>query len=56
MTKVAKVVVVLVILVIMTAILHLTGVVASREPYWIYWTLLAVGVAAGIWLVVKLRK
>ncbi len=56
MAKAAKVAIALVILAIIMAILYLTGAVVSREPYWIYWILLTAGIAAGIWLIVKLRK
>lgn len=56
MSKVAKSIVVLMTLVAITAILHLTDMVASHEPMWVYWTFLAASVVAGIWLIIKLRR
>jgi len=56
MTKVAKVCLVLVILAAITAILHLTGEITSREPAWVYWIFLVASLIAGIWLLIKLRK
>jgi hypothetical protein len=56
MSKVAKSVVVLMVVVAITAILHLTDMVASHEPMWVYLTFLAASVVAGIWLIIKLRR
>jgi hypothetical protein len=56
MTKVAKVCIVAAALVAITAILHLTDLVASHEPMWVYWTFLAASIIAGIWLIIKLRS
>ena len=56
MSKVTKFVIVLVVLVAITAILHLTDMVASHEPMWVYWTFLAASAIAGFWLIIKLRR
>lgn len=55
MTKVAKVCIVLAVMAAITALLHLTGMIFSREPMWIYWLLLIASVAALVWLIAKLR-
>jgi hypothetical protein len=54
--KASKFVTLLVIIVTIVAILHLTGVIASHEPMWIYWTFLAASIIAGVWLIIKLRR
>jgi hypothetical protein len=55
MTKVAKVCIVLAVMAAITAILHLTGVLSSREPTWVYWLFLIASAAALVWLIAKLR-
>jgi hypothetical protein len=54
--KASKFIILLVIIVAIVAILHLTDVVASHEPIWVYWTFLAASVIAGVWLIIKLRR
>lgn len=56
MSKAAKFIAVLAALVAITAILHLTDMVGSHEPMWVYWTFLAASAIAGIWLIIKLRR
>lgn len=54
--KASKFIILLVIIGAIVAILHLTDIVASREPMWIYWTFLAASIVAGVWLIITLRR
>lgn len=54
--KASKFIVILIIVVAIAAILHLTDVVASHEPTWVYWTFLAASIIASVWLIIKLRR
>ena len=54
--RASKFIVLLVIVVAIVAILHLTDVIASHEPTWVYWTFLVASIIAGGWLIIKLRR
>lgn len=53
--KASKFVILLVIVVATVAILHLTDLVSSHQPMWVYWIFLAASIIAGVWLIIKLR-